>query len=107
MMSHVTYPHLVEPVSITGVGLPRDRPGPLAEETPKRADRVNANQGPRGSDRLTCPPKTLSLWERESLVVQTKGGHEMPRGQKFTAEQIIRNLREELGEVTKGQPGGC
>ena len=31
----------------------------------------------------------------------------MPRGKKFTAEQIVGKLREELGEVTKGQPGNC
>lgn len=28
------------------------------------------------------------------MVVQNKEGHEMPRGKKFTAEQIIGKLRE-------------
>ena len=45
------------------------------------------------------PPQTAPLSESESLVVQTKGGQKMPRGKKFTAEQIIGKLRKgaELG----------
>jgi hypothetical protein len=34
------------------------------------------------------------LSEREFLAVQTKGVQEMPRGKKFTAEQIIGKLRK-------------
>jgi putative transposase len=35
------------------------------------------------------------------LVVQTKGGQKVPRGKKFTAEQIIGKLRE--AELAQGK----
>jgi hypothetical protein len=35
--------------------------------------------------RVTCPLKRRHV-QRGTLVVQTKGGHEMPRGKKFPAE---------------------
>ena len=34
-------------------------------------------------------------------VVQTTGGQEMPRGKKFTAEQIVGKFRE--AEVARGK----
>jgi hypothetical protein len=43
------------------------------------------------------------LSERESLVVQTKGVQEMPRGKKFTAEQIIGKLREAEVGLAQGK----
>ena len=36
-------------------------------------------------------------------MVQTKGGHEMPRGKKFTAEQIIGKLREAEVGLAQGK----
>ncbi len=36
-------------------------------------------------------------------MVQTKGGHEIPRGKKFTAEQIIGKLRESEVELARGK----
>ena len=36
-------------------------------------------------------------------MVQTKRGQEMPRGKKFTAEQIIRKLREAEVGLAQGK----
>ena len=36
-------------------------------------------------------------------MVQTKGGQEMPRGKKFTAEQIIGKLREAEVGLAQGK----
>jgi|LakMenEpi03Aug12_release.lakeMendotaPanAssembly.Ray.scaffolds.fasta_scaffold4760008_1 hypothetical protein len=41
--------------------------------------------------------------ESESLVVQTEGGQEMPRGKKFTKEQIIGKRREAEVGLAKGK----
>jgi len=50
----------------------------------------------------TRPSLKSPLSERESLVVQAKGGQEVPRGKEFTAEKIIG----ELGEVEVGLASG-
>ena len=42
-------------------------------------------------------------WKENLCVVQPKGGHEMPRGKKFTAEQIIRKVREAEVELARGK----
>jgi putative transposase len=43
------------------------------------------------------------LSEREFLAVQTKGVQEMPRGKKFTAEQIIGKLRKAETGLVQGK----
>jgi hypothetical protein len=48
---------------------------------------------------LTCPPLKWPLSARESLVVQTKGGQEMPRGKTFAADGS--------GEECAAMEGAC
>ncbi len=48
------------------------------------------------------PPITRCHFQRENLwVMQTKGGQKMPRGKKFTAEQIVGKLREAEVELAR------
>jgi DNA invertase Pin-like site-specific DNA recombinase len=49
------------------------------------------------------PPFNVTTSRERSLVVQTEGGHEMPRGKKFTAEQIIGKLREAEVGLAQGK----
>jgi hypothetical protein len=76
--------------------------GRKAAPTP-RADghRIAASaRGPAGRD---LPPLNVALSEKESLVRQTKGGQEVPRGKKFMAEQIIGKLREAEVGLAQGK----
>ena len=43
------------------------------------------------------------LREQESWAAATKGGQEIPRGKKFTAEQIIGKLREAEVGLAQGK----
>jgi transposase-like protein len=52
---------------------------------------------------MTCPLKRHHFQRENLWVVQTKGGHEMPRGKKLTAEQIIGKLREAEVELARGK----
>jgi putative transposase len=52
---------------------------------------------------LTYPPLKRRRFQRESLVAQTEGGQEMPRGKKFTAEQIIGKVNEAEVGLAQGK----
>lgn len=53
---------------------------------------------------LTSPLHPSPRLERESKSwTSHEGGHSMPRGQKFTAEQIIAKLREAEVELARGK----
>jgi putative transposase len=59
-----------------------------------------------GDPRCVARPAPLKRrhFRRENLwVVQTKGGQKMPRGKKFTAEQIIGKLREAEVGLAQGK----
>src|SRR5471032_3051351 len=53
---------------------------------------------------LTCPLHPSPHLERESNRWRShEGGHSMPRGQKFKAEEIIAKLREAEVELARGK----
>ena len=55
------------------------------------------------SPRRDLPPLNVATFRERISVAQTKGGQEMPRGKKFTAEQIIGKLREAEVGLAQGK----
>jgi hypothetical protein len=83
------------PLSIAGVG---DTGGRLPCN---RQDEVARGMGAVFFD---LPPLQRRHFQRENLrMVQTKREHEMPRGKKFTVEQITGKLREAEVELARGK----